>query len=209
MLRCLRYAVCRGMTSQFRQITIVVALLAALIQAGISAEQRRSPISINGRIPLGIESFRSMPSRSDFYLMASAESPSFDSMVRVIEVNQEYLVANGKRVSLYPEKVSFRLTASARERLLDEHPFQTNQEIALGDLFLKLKFRLKVFHGLEYHYIQPTGIEEMGMPKDIPYDERIYRISFTLGKVPIEDRVVMEVLSPTGERLCKFHLDLL
>jgi hypothetical protein len=42
----------------------------------------------------------------------------------------------------------------------------------------------------------------------VPYNERIYRIGFDLGKVPIDDRVVMEVISPTGERLCKFHLDL-
>jgi len=32
---------------------------------------------------------------------------------------------------------------------------------------------------------------------------------FDLGNVPIEDRVVLEVLAPSGERLCKFHLDLL
>jgi hypothetical protein len=43
----------------------------------------------------------------------------------------------------------------------------------------------------------------------MPYDERIYRIGFDMGKIPIQDRVVMEVLTPTGQRLCKFHLDLL
>jgi hypothetical protein len=47
------------------------------------------------------------------------------------------------------------------------------------------------------------------MPRHVPYNERIYRIGFQIGKVPIEDRVVMEVFSPSGERLCKFHLDLL
>ena len=46
------------------------------------------------------------------------------------------------------------------------------------------------------------------MPPDIPYDERVYQISFDIGRIPITDRVVLEVLSPSGERLCKFHLDL-
>lgn len=189
--------------------TLSISLLLLLASGAYTAEQRRSAISVNGRIPLGIESFRSMPSKSDFYLMASAESTMFASMVRVVEGDREYLVADGKRVTRYPEKVSFRVTASSRERLLDEHPFQTTQELALADLFVKLKYRLKVFHALEFHYIQPSSVEEVGMPNDIPYDERIYRINFNLGKIAIEDRVVMEVLSPTGERLCKFHLDLL
>jgi hypothetical protein len=49
----------------------------------------------------------------------------------------------------------------------------------------------------------------IGVPADVPYDERVYRINFALDKLPITDRCVLEVLSPTGERLTKFHFDLL
>ena len=46
------------------------------------------------------------------------------------------------------------------------------------------------------------------MPAEVSYDERIYRIRFNLGRIPIDDRIVLEVFSPTGERLSKFHVDL-
>lgn len=168
------------------------------------------PISINGRIPLGIESFRLEPGKQDFYLIASAESPTFAGMQRVVEGTKDRLVTtNGKKVDFYPERVEFRVTASGRERILDDRPFETTDDISLNELFVKLRFRIKVFHGLEARHIEPAYFEDIGMPRDVPYDERIYRIGFNLGKIPIEDRVVMEVFSPAGARLCKFHLDLL
>jgi hypothetical protein len=174
------------------------------------AQMRGTPVSINGRVPLGIESFRVRPANQDFYLMASAENPIFVGMRRVTEGEHDKLVgSNGKVVSQYPEKVQFRLTASSREKIVDEKPYGTESKLPLDELLVKLHFRLKIFHGLEYRYVQPSYVEDVGMPRSVPYNERIYRIGFQLGKVPIEDRVVMEVFSPTGERLCKFHLDLL
>jgi hypothetical protein len=51
-------------------------------------------------------------------------------------------------------------------------------------------------------------VKLVGMPMDVPYDERIYRVSFDLGEVPLADRIVLEVLSPREERLTRFHLDM-
>jgi hypothetical protein len=48
----------------------------------------------------------------------------------------------------------------------------------------------------------------IGVPADIAYKERIYRVSVNLPRVPMSDRVVLEVFAPDGERICKFHLDL-
>jgi hypothetical protein len=193
-----------------RWVLLAVLLLSSLVTYPIGAEVRRVPVSINGRIPLGIESFRLEPSNNEFYLIASAEQRDFVGLQRVTDGDKDRLVLrNGKQMTFYPEQVQFRLTASARERLVEEHPFPTKSSVSLPDFFIKLRFRLKVFHGLEYRYVQPSYVDDIGMPRDVPYDERIYRIGFNVGKVPIEDRVVMEVLSPTGERLCKFHLDLL
>ena len=59
-------------------------------------------------------------------------------------------------VSVYPEDVQFRLTASSREKLLDDKPFPTEATVPLDELFVKLHFRLKIFHGLEYRYVQPA-----------------------------------------------------
>jgi hypothetical protein len=187
-------------------------LLTSFLSAALPlfAQMRGTPVAINGRVPLGIEAFRVRPANQDFYLMASAENPMFLGMRRVTEGEHDKLVgSNGKVVSLYPEKVQFRLTASSREKIVDEKPYGTESKLPLDELLVKLHFRLKIFHGLEYRYVQPSYVEDVGMPRSVPYNERIYRIGFTMGKVPIEDRVVMEVFSPTGERLCKFHLDLL
>lgn len=193
-----------------RRLTCVFSVLWLLFPGSLTCETRSIPISIHGRVPLGIESFRLAPANQNFYLMASVEHPSFHGMQRVVTGSKDYLIAsNGRKVTLYPDRVEFRLTASAREKLFDDRPFETRDDIRLNDLFAKLKFRVKVFHGLEYRYIDPAFLEDIGMPRDIDYDERIYRIGFTLGRIPIEDRVVMEVFSPSGQRLCKFHLDLL
>jgi hypothetical protein len=77
------------------------------------------------------------------------------------------------------------------------------------NLLLKLKFQLKAYHGLQARVIEPESVQMIGVPADVPYDERVYRINFALDKLPITDRCVLEVLSPTGERLTKFHFDLL
>jgi hypothetical protein len=187
---------------------MVTLLLSAALTS--SAQVRGTPVAINGRVPLGIESFRIRPANQDFYLMASAENPMFLGLRRVTDGDHDKLVGgNGKVVTLYPERVQFRLTASAREKIIDDKPYGTESKLPLDELLVQLHFRLKIFHGLEYRYVQPSYVEDVGMPRHVPYNERIYRIGFQIGKVPIEDRVVMEVFSPSGERLCKFHLDLL
>jgi hypothetical protein len=190
--------------------TWVHAILALCLSIPCVGQTSRV-FSVNGRIPLGIESFRLQPSGREFYLMASVENPAFQGLYRSMDRSGHPRLFDGsdKPVMFYPNRVQFRLTASAREKLIEDRPFETHAKLAVGDLLRQLQFRVKVFHALEYRYVKPTVVEDIGVPSDVPYDERIYRIGFDLGKVPIEDRVVMEVFSPTGERLCKFHVDLL
>ncbi len=164
----------------------------------------------NGRIPLGIESLRARPAGGTFYVVASAENPEFASMYRAKDRNGHDALfdANRTQVKFYPRHVEFRVTASSREKLVREPPFEVRENIKLDQLFTHISFRLKVFHGLDARYIEPGDVEEIGVPKSIAYNERIYRVGFDLGNLPITDRVVMEVLTPNGDRLCKFHLDL-
>jgi hypothetical protein len=51
-------------------------------------------------------------------------------------------------------------------------------------------------------------VSVVGVPLDVSYDERIYRVAFDLGDVSMGERIVLEVLSPEGERLTRFHLDM-
>ncbi len=57
--------------------------------------------------------------------------------------------------------------------------------------------------------IQPVLVRQIGMPADVPYDERVYRIAFDTGNIPVDARLVLEVFSPKGELLTKFHFELL
>jgi hypothetical protein len=62
---------------------------------------------------------------------------------------------------------------------------------------------------LQMREIQPDSVEMIGVPADIAYDERIYRVRFNVDQLPVTDRCVLEVLLPDGERLTRFHFDLL
>ncbi|MGZ4814500.1 MAG: hypothetical protein ACXVZV_03770 [Terriglobales bacterium] len=190
---------------------IFLPAILALCVVGSTAAQTSHVFSVNGRIPLGIESFRLQPSGHEFYLMASAENPSFDGLYRTVDRKGHVRLfgPENEPVTFYPNRVQFRLTASAKEKLIEDRPYDTRAKLPVGDLLRQLRFRIKVFHALDYRYIKPTFVEDIGLPDSVPYDERIYRIGFDLGKIPIDDRIVMEVFSPTGERLCKFHLDLM
>ena len=168
-----------------------------------------SILRYQSRVPLGWESFKVRSSGTCFYLMGTVESPKFEGWRKVtIKEHNHLLDASGQPVRLYPDDLQFRVTASAREKLLDSRPFTVASSLPLNEYLLHLRFRLKIFHGLFQHTLRPVSVEAIGMPADISYDERIYRIHFNLDHVPIDDRVVLEVLAPTGERLSKFHVDL-
>jgi len=121
----------------------------------------------------------------------------------------ERIGRDGRAVRYYPSEVSFRLTATGRGHLqgIDAAPVDTHAD--LNDYLLGLHFRLKVFRGVNFRFIEPQSVEMLGMPADINYDERIYHISFNLDHVPAEDRIVLEVLDSSGERVSRFHLELM
>ena len=49
----------------------------------------------------------------------------------------------------------------------------------------------------------------IGVPADVPYDERVYRINVDTGNLPITDRVIVEIFSPQGELLTHFPFSVL
>ena len=175
----------------------------------VSRRARTASIRYQARVPLGWESFKVRSSGICFYLLGTVESPKFDGWQKVTVKDRSHLYdASGQPVRVYPEEMQFRITASAREKLLENQPFTIASAIPMNDYLLHLRFRLKVFHGVEWRIVRPASVEAIGMPAEVSYDERIYRIRFNLGRIPIDDRIVLEVFSPTGERLSKFHVDL-
>ena len=189
----------------------VLGIVSTVLAASSMAAPRAGALfNVNGRIPLGIESLRAQPDGVPFHLVASADNPAFIGMYSTRDKNGRRALYNADktRVEFYPRRVIFRVTATSRGKLYDDPPFDVQESMSLNRLFTRIRFRLKVFHGLNYRYIPPLSVEVVGMPQSIDYNERIYRIGFDLKNVPISDRVVMEVIRPDGSRLCKFHLDL-
>jgi hypothetical protein len=195
-----------------------IALIAALplLLAIVSLGRNRARDAVDERdyhsvVPLGAERIDLKPSKRDMYILATAESPYFEGWHG--RADEHFLLsADGSKVKYYPRRIDFRLTATAmRPDLLSIDSFGTLHltEPEVNDYLLHLGFRIIVFHGLQMTRIEPDSVRLLGMPADVPYDERIFRTSFNLPyPVPIDDRIVLEVLSPSGDRLCKFHLDL-
>ena len=192
------------------------ALLVALLATPwfLSAKDPREPPVVvevvKPRIPLGIEGFFVRPSRRTMYVMGTAHSSFFGGW-RIVGTGPRRAVigSDGTPVLQFPTHVQFRITAQAVDNpnlFVERDLLDINDD--LNHFLLNLRFRLKIFHGLEATPVTPDLVELVGMPADVQYDERVYRLSFTLPPVPIEDRIVLEVLRPdNGKRLCKFHLE--
>lgn len=199
-----------------RHCTLVLLMMAALVPAvaadGKKKAQADKPataahvIQFRTPIPLGVDGYEldGVP----IALLVAIEDAHFDGWQRVGEGGSAVLLdASGNPVRFYPESVRFRITASAREKLIgmsDPLPVAVSSD----ELLKGLRFRLKVFRALRYRHIQPESVSMIGVPANLDYPERIYRARFALGRLPIEDRVVLEVLAPGGQRIARFHLDL-
>ncbi len=162
-------------------------------------------------MPLGSEMILLDGYKGSVLLMATAVSPELDGWHRVNQGGSRFLYAgDGRRVYTYPGRVRFRVTASALDRVpVNYDPLAVKSPTPLNDLLLGLQFRIKIFHGLHVREVAPADIHMIGVPADISYKERIFRISFQLPSVPVQDRMVLEVLSPQGERLARFHFELM
>ncbi len=192
---------------------LTVVLFGCMLGSGAVAWAQQSPeeeFHFHTDVPLGIEALTLNPSGTPFYVMALAQNSAFEGMRQVrVDEHPVLLDARGDEVKSYPQQISFRVTASAwSQKWVNVPRFSVEGEQDANDYLLGLRFRLKIFRGLNYQYVEPTSVALVGMPADVAYEERIYVMSFALPHVPIDDRIVLEVLAPSGDRVCKFHLDL-
>lgn len=201
----------RHTTVFFRRDLIRLASL-LLLAATASAQTPPQEIRYHSLVPLGAEAFDLQGEgwKAMITLLASAENPQFEGMVRrQVERHDVLFSPDGSRIQHYPDHIAFRVTASFRTRLMEPSPFPVGANGDANDYLLHLQFRLVIFDGLRQTVVQPESVEMIGMPGDIPYDERIYRIVVNLPQTPVRDRMVLEVRDSVGDRICKFHLDLL
>jgi hypothetical protein len=162
-------------------------------------------------MPLGSDSFLLKGHKPGILLMATAITPELDGWRKITYAHHKYVLArDGSQPQNFPGEVQFRVTASARGDVpAESDPLTVSSDLPLNDYLLGLRFRLRVFHALRVQVIKPLEVHLVGVPADVPYDERVYRVSFRLPRVPVQDRILLEVLSPDGERLARFHFEIM
>lgn len=195
------------MKSQLLVPAVALLLTIAAFAGQKAAEQ---PERLRSTIPAGYEIVKLQPSGTNLFLLGLIECPELEGAQHVSEGSHAHIVAaDGSSMDHFPRFLNFRVTASLRKDLLDSSTDGSVTTQDPRDFILKLGFVLRDFDGLQSYDLRPQSVEMIGVPADVPYDERVFRVNFDLGSRPISDRFVLEVLSPEGTRIARFHFELL
>jgi hypothetical protein len=191
-------------------ILLSLASSLPLLAQAPSSDTRARVFWMKTPLPLGAEQITLKPSGKKFLLLGCIEDQSFNRLeISRVQKSPFVIDAAGDVWKNYPKQVTFRITASAIEpALLSVDSYTIEESGGINSFLLGLRFRLKSFRGLHITELQPSSVKLIGVPADIPYDERVYRVSFDTGEFPVDARLVMEVLSPKGQLLTRFHLEL-
>ncbi|MGE5204362.1 MAG: hypothetical protein ACM3PW_02025 [Chlamydiota bacterium] len=182
--------------------------MAFLIIPAASAQNNQYPFS--ALTPEGYEVIALDPSGATVSLLALVECPEIEGAQQVSAGQDARVVAaNGATLTHFPRRFSFRITATLRKTVVDDPSWSLNTPDDPRQFLMKLGFRLKAYNGLNMQVITPKSLELIGMPADVAYDERVIRVNFDVGDRPITDRFVLEVFSPQGQRIARFHFGLL
>jgi hypothetical protein len=188
-------------------IATCLTLAAAAAWAGSSRQQQPN---LHSSIPAGYEVIQLQPSGAQLSLLGLIECPDIEGAQRRSEgLGANIVSAGGTLLRRFPRHFSYRVTASLRKTVIDPPDATIVSAEDPDELLLGLKFRLRDYDGLAAQEVVPEAITMIGVPADIPYDERVYRVSFDVGDRPVTDRFVLEVYSSGGERLSRFHFELL
>lgn len=184
---------------------MAAALMAAALLASPGSVNFRYGSRFHAITPSGYSVLQLRPSGSTVELLGLVECPEIEGMQQVSEgLNAQVISAQGIPVNHFPHHFSFRITATLR-RPIPEPPDQVvNTEQEPQQFLLSLGFRLKIYNGLRMHEIAPDSVTIIGVPPEIAYDERIFRVQFDVDNLPVTDRVVLEAVSPQGEIVSHF-----
>jgi hypothetical protein len=188
---------------------LTLALVFSCVIAVAGTDFKSGP-GLHSAMPAGYDVVTLKPSGVSLSLMGLIECPELEGAQHVSEgIRSRLISADGERVVKFPHHFSFRITASLRKIVLDGPVTSVNVLDDPRELLLKLKFRIKAYNGLEVQEIAPESVDLIGMPADVPYDERVYRVAVKIPDAPITDRFVIEILSPEGELLTHFPFSVL
>jgi hypothetical protein len=184
-------------------------LACALWGLGGTVSSRIGP-GFHSTIPAGYTVVTLKPSGATLSILGLIECPELEGAQQVSEgLNAKVVSAQGMPLRQFPRNFSFRVTASLRKTLIEPSEESVTTQEDPQQFLMKLWFRLKAHDGLEVREIQPQSVTMIGVPAEITYDERVFRVAFDVGNLPVTDRLVLEVLSPEGDTLAHFTFALL
>ena len=179
--------------------------MAAFALAAAAGTDSRVNSRMHSNMPAGYDVVTLKPSGANLSLMGLIECPELEGAQSASEGSHKSLVsAEGDTIKHFPQRFSFRITASLRKIMLDGPVASVDAGDEPHQLLLNLKFRIRAYDGLESHEIVPESVEMIGMPAEVAYDERVYRINLSNVDLPITARLVIEVRTPQGELLTHF-----
>ena len=187
---------------------VAIALVAG--PACLSGAGQEGPTTFTSLTPAGYEVIALQPSGATLAILGLIECPEIEGARQVPSgQNAKVISPSGTPLSSFPRNFNFRVTATLRKTIQENPSHSVSTEEDPQEFIKHLRYRLKIYNGLQKQELDPHSVEQVGMPEDIAYDERVFRVAFDVGQRPITDRVVLEVLSPEGERLARFHFELL
>ncbi|HET6845144.1 MAG TPA: hypothetical protein VFK06_26175 [Candidatus Angelobacter sp.] len=182
----------------------------AVICTGVCGQPVANPLTYHSPAPAGYENFMIKPSGSVMALLGLIECPEIEGAQRVSEgMTSKVLAADGTAITTFPSHFSFRITASLRKTLTLLPEDSVTSTLEPEELLAHLKFRMRAYDGLRVSEVEPESVQIIGVPEDVPYDERIYRVQFAVKGLPITARLVLDVLTPEGTQLTHFTFSLL
>jgi hypothetical protein len=192
--------------SVVRLATISLAVLSAVALAFAQVDTSR----FSAVMLLGSDSILLQPAKQKLNMLLTVECPDFEHYVVKGQGKERKVTdADGNAIVHYPRELNFRFTIGSHSTSDEAEPNEFETRIPVDRFQSNLHFRLKVFHGTRVTNYEPSALKMLGVPANIPYDERIYHFTFKLKDIPVEDRMMLEVLDEEGTRVGKFHLQIL
>jgi hypothetical protein len=182
----------------------------AVVCTAVCGQPAVTPAVFHSPAPAGYENFMLKPSGSMMALLGLIECPEIEGAQRISEgMAAKVLAADGTALTNFPSHFSFRITASLRKTLTILPEDSVTSTLEPEELLTHLKFRMRAYDGLRVREVESESVQIIGVPADVPYDERIYRVQFAVKGLPITDRLVLDVLTPEGTQLTHFTFALL
>jgi hypothetical protein len=137
-------------------------------------------------------------------------APELKSMRRVVSGKGAYIrTDDGQVITKYPEKMVLRISVGERTKVDGTTPIEFDSPYNADQLAKNLHFRLRVYNGLDYRVVEPTSAKMIGVPAELPYNQRIYLVEFPLKNVAVEERLMIEALDPNDTRVTRFTVSML